>query len=528
VSIVALLAGCGGRERPVESGMRDKVLHIGNGPEPQDLDPHTITGAVERRIVSALIEGIVTENPRTLEPEPGIADTWNVSDNGLIHTFHIREAARWSNGEPIIAPDIVESFHRMLTPSLGAEYSYMLHHVAGAEEFNAGRLTDFSKVGFEARDDRTLVITLRHPTPFLLKAMANHYAWWPVNVRAIARIGDPFRRGAPWTRPANYVGSGPFVLKAWLPNQKVVVEKSPTYWDRDNVGLNGIEFHTTESVETMERMFRTGQLHVTTRLPVSKTDAYRRDQPEALHIDPQLASYFFRFNVTRAPFNDPRVRRALALAINRESIVANVTHGGETPSYGIVPPGILGYESRHRLEGTLDEAKLLLAEAGFPEGKGFPRKELLFVTSENNRVIAEAIQQMWKQNLGIDVVLANQEWKVYLDSQDTLDYDIGVSIWGGDYVDPHTFLEQWVTGGGNNDSGWSSLRYDKLLADSLAAGDTAARYEVYQEMERIMIDELPIIPIFFVSRVSLRDPAVKGYYPTVLDLHPWKYVHLEK
>jgi oligopeptide transport system substrate-binding protein len=526
--LLASLAGCAKREKPVESGLRDQILHFGNGSEPQDLDPQTITGVPEHKLMMAVLEGLVSEDPRTLEPEPAIADEWKVSEDGLTYTFHIRETARWSNGDPILAPDIVASFKRILTPSLAAEYAYMIHHVVGAQEFNEGKLKDFTKVGFTAPDDRTFVMTLKHPVPFLLKAMASHYAWWPVHIPTITKFGGLERKGSRWTLPGNFVGSGPFVLKAWMPNQKIIVAKSPTYWDRERVRLNEIHFYAMDNIDVEERMFRTGQLHITNEAPNSKIDAYRRDNPDVLSIAPYLGAYFYRFNTSKPPFNDPRVRRAFALAINRDSIVANVTRGGQRPSYGVVPPGILGYVSDSQLTGTVEDARRLMAEAGFPDGKNFPRVELLYNTSENHRAIAEAIQQMWRLNLGVDVGLTNQEWKVYLDSQDNLAYDISRSGWIADYVDPHVFLDQWKTGGGNNDTGWSNARYDALLEQSLQAPDITARYDIYRQMEKIVVDELPILPIYFYMRVTLRDPMVKGYYPTVLDNHPWKYVWLEK
>lgn len=526
--LLVSLGGCAKREKPVDSGLRDQVLHFGNGTEPQDLDPQTITGVPEHKIMMALFEGIVTEDPVTLDPEPGIAESWTISGDGLVYTFRIREAARWSNGDPITAPGIVASFKRMLTPSLASEYAYMMHHVVGAQEFNEGKLRDFSKTGFTAPDDRTFVMTLKHRVPFLLKAMASHYAWWPVHVPTIAKFGGLERKGSRWTLPGNLVGSGPFVLKEWLPNQKIVVVKSPTYWDRDRVRLNEIDFYAMDNIDVEERMFRTGQLHITNEIPNSKIDSYRRDNPGVLSIEPYLGAYFYRFNTSKPPFDDPRVRRAFALAIDRDAIVTNVTRGGQKPSYSVVPPGILGYVSDSRLAGTLEDARRLLAEAGYPGGKGFPHVELLYNTSENHRAIAEAIQQMWKQNLGVDVGLTNQEWKVYLDSQDNLAYDISRSGWIADYVDPHVFLDMWKTRGGNNDTGWSNARYDELLEQSLDAADTAGRYDIYRQMEGILVDELPILPIYFYTRVNLQDPMVKGYHSTILDNHPWKHVYLEK
>jgi oligopeptide transport system substrate-binding protein len=323
------------------------------------------------------------------------------------------------------------------------------------------------------------------------------------------------------------VGNGPFVLDQWRVNDVIVVKKSPTYWDRDHVRLNAIHYYPIESDDTEERAFRSGQLHSTEMMPLSKIDYYKTNYPDLLNISPFLGTYFYRINVTKPPLNDKRVRRALALAIDRESLVKNVRRGGELPAFNYTPPGTAGYTCRASLHEDLAEARRLLAEAGYPDGKGLPTIELLYNTLEAHRTLAEAIQQMWKKNLGIDVQLVNQEWKVYLDSQRTLNYQICRAAWIGDYVDPNSFLDEFVTGGGNNETGWSNAEYDRLIAEAARTGDPAQRLEVFQKAEAILMDELPIIPIYFYTRVYLKRPELKGWYPTLLDNHTFKYVYLE-
>ena len=523
---VLFLAGCGKRESRVESGIREGVLHLGNGSEPQDIDPHVVTGVTEHNIITALTEGLVSKDPVDLHPVPGVAERWEVSPDGRVYTFHLRADARWSNGDPVTAVDFVRSFQRMLTPSLAAEYSYMLHYAVNARAYNEGTLTDFAEVGFEALDDRTLRITLNQPTPYFL-SLLTHYSWFPVHLPTVEKFGGLDRKGTKWTLPGNFVGNGPFNLKEWIPNQVLTVSKSDTYWDRDIVRLNEIRFHPIESLDTEERMFRTGQLHITREVPLSKIDVYKRDQPEFIHIDPYLGTYYLRVNVTRPPLDDVRVRRALALAIDRESLVTHVTKGGQIPAYHFTPPDTAGYTATGRIEGDLEEARRLLAEAGFPDGEGFPGFDLLYNTSESHRVTAEALQQMWATRLNISVGLVNQEWKVYLDSQDNLDFSVARAGWIADYVDPHVFLELFVTGGGNNDTGWSNPRYDALLDSALKAPDRESRYALYQEMETILMTELPVIPIYFYTRVNLRHPSVKGYHSNLLDNHAYKHVYLE-
>jgi oligopeptide transport system substrate-binding protein len=503
-----------------------KVLLYGNGAEVQDIDPQTVTGIPEHKVVTALFEGLVNEDAHDLHPVPGVAESWKISEDGLTYTFRLRADARWSNGDPVTAQDFVGSYQRILTPALGAEYAYMLYnYVVGAKDYYDGKLTDFAQVGFKALDPRTLEIRLLHPTPYLLSAM-NHYAWFPVHLPTVAKFDGLARRGSHWTRPENFVGNGAFVIKEWRPNQILTVQRSPTYWDRARVKLDEIRFFPVENLDTEERMFRTGQLHVTYEVPSAKIDLYRREQPESLRTTPYLGVYFYRFNTTRRPFGDVRVRRALALAIDRESLVKNVVRGGEHPAYAVSYPNNAGYTPRARLSGTLDEARRLLAEAGFPEGKGFPNVVLMYNTQQNNRLIAEAIQQMWRHNLGIETSLSNQEWKVFLDAQRTMSFDLQRAAWIADYVDPHVFLDLWETDGGNNKTGWSSPDYDRLLAQSFAARTTEERYEIYQKMDQILVDELPVMPIYYYNRVNLVSPKVINFFPTPLDNHPWKELDL--
>jgi len=507
-------------------GVPEKILRIGNGAEPVDIDPQVVSGQIEHHIVTALFESLVAEDPRDLHPVPGQAERWELSADGLVYTFHLRPNLTWSNGEPLTADDFVQSYRRMLSPNLAAEYAYHLWFVTGAQEFNQGKLADFSAVGFKAPNPTTLVVTLKSPTPFLLNIIASHYSWMPVPVREITKYGAIDDRHTGWTRPEHLVSNGPFRLKAWSPNQKIGVERNPLYWDAANVKLDGIEFFPVDDVAAEERMFRTGQIHKTQEVPVAKIDTYRRDFPAALRIDPFLGVGYYLFNVTRPPFTDARVRRALTLAIDRESIVKNVLRGGQQPAYALSYPGTAGYAPRARLEGGIAEAKQLLAAAGFPDGRGFPETELLYNTSENNRILAEAVQQMWRDNLGITVNLVNQEWKVYVDAMRTHNFSLGRRGWLADYIDPNVFLEIWTTGNGNNDGAYSNPAFDRLMGEALTAANEHTRYECYQQMDAILMEDCPVLPIFYYTRVYALSPKVLGWYPTLLDNHPYKYVDL--
>ena len=526
--ILALLlfAGCGERETRVERGDSEQILYKGNGTEPQELDPQIVTGVTEHHIIMSLLEGLVTEDPHDLHPVPGVAESWDVSPSGTVYTFHLRRDAKWSNGEPVTAHDFWNSYKRILMPSLGSEYAYMLYVVTNAQEFNENKITDFNQVGFKVLDDWTFQITLQSPTPYFL-SLLNHVSWFPVHLPTIEKYGAPYERGNKWTRPGHYVGNGPFVLDEWKVNTVISVKKSQTYWDRDHVHLNGIRFLPIDSLDAEERAFRAGQLHMTDSLPLSKIDFYKTNYPDLLVIEPYLGTYFYRVNVTKPPLNDKRIRRALALAIDRESIVKNVTRGGQMPAYCFTPPGTAGYTCRTHLSEDLAEARRLLADAGYPDGKGLPPIEILYNSSEAHRAIAEAIQQMWKKNLGVDAQLANQEWKVYLDAQRTLSYQVCRAAWIADYVDPNSFLDMWLTDGGNNETGWSDKEYDRLIAEAGRTTDPQQRLELFQKAEAILLDEMPIIPIYFYTHVAARRPEVKGWWPTILDNHPYKYVYLE-
>jgi oligopeptide transport system substrate-binding protein len=526
VSVVFSLTGCGPDGTLVARSTREGVLLVGNGAEPQNLDPHTVTGVPEHRICSALLEGLVNLDPATLEPIPGVAEVWTVSEDQKTYTFTLRSDAKWSNGDPVTAHDFAYSWQRILSPSLASEYAYMLFCIEKAKAFNEGALKDFHQVGVEAVDERTLRVTLENPTSYFL-AMQFHTSWLPVHRGTIERFGAMAERGTKWTRPENFVGNGAFTLKQWLPNEIIVCEKNPHYWGADAVRLNAVRFYPIEDTLTEERSFRSGRLHLSENVPIDKIEVYERDKPQFLHIDPYFGSYYYRFNVTREPFNDVRVRRALAMAVDRESLVRNVVKGGRKAAGCLTPPDPQGYTCATSIGFDVDEARRLLAEAGYPGGEGFPKVELLYNTSESHRQIAEAVQYMWKTNLNIDVQLLNQDWKVYLSSMSNLDYQIARSAWIGDVLDPINFLECFVTGGGNNRTGWSSPAYDALIAEAARAGDREARFAVFQRAERLLLDEMPIVPVYFYTRVYLMSPDVRGWESNLLGHISFKDLYLE-
>ncbi|MBW8782202.1 MAG: peptide ABC transporter substrate-binding protein [Verrucomicrobia bacterium] len=523
---LSAFSGCGPRETAVARGDREQVLHRGMGPDLADLDPALATGTSDYTVLSALFEGLVAEDPKTLAPVPGVAESWEVSPDHLTYTFHLRANARWSNGEAVTARDFLASWRRVLTPALAADNASLLYIVQGAEAFHKGQSADFSQVGFSAPDDRTVRITLEHPAAYFL-SLLQHWVWWPVHLPTLEKYGSAFERGNRWGRPETFVGNGPFTLKSWRSGQLLVAEKSATYWDAANVRLQAVHFYPIEDVGAEERAFRGGQLHLTEALPIAKIDAYRKDQPQLLRIDPYLGTYFYRINVTRPFLNERKVRRALALAVDRDNLVGRVLRGGQLPAYAFTPPGTGGYTPEARLGTDFAEARRLLAEAGYPGGKGAPVVELLLNTSENHRLIAEALQEMWRRELGLEVRLVNMEGKSALVARRMGEFQLMRSSWIGDYADPASFLSVWAGDSGNNYTGWSNPAYDQLLYQAARTEDPDARRQLFQKAEALLVDEAPFIPLYYYTHVFLIRPSVKGWYPTLLDHHPYKHVWLE-
>ncbi len=526
LAVAAAFGGCVRRDTPAREGVRTGTLLLGNGAEPQDLDPQVCTAYTDYNVLIALFEGLTCIDEKTSQAVPGVADRWEISPDGLVATFHLRPGVTWSNGDPLTADDFVFSFNRVLSPGLASEYAYLLYPIRNAERFNAGKLADFSQVGVKALDARTLQITLDHPCPYL-PALAAHQAWFPVHRATILKFGRFDQRGTAWTRPGNLVGNGPFLLTEWTPNSRLVVVKNPRYWDAARNRLNSVVFFPNENISVDENAFRAGQLHLTYDLLPERIGHYRRTAPQLLRVDPLMDTFFLRFNVTRPPLDDRRVRQALARAIDRDAISRDVLYGSRLPAYALTPPDTAGYTPRARIPTDYAAARRLLAEAGFPGGKGFPRLDIQMNTDAINTKVLEAIQQMWRRELGIDVGLVNQDFRVYLDNQRTLAYRISRSRWVGDYDDPSTFLDLFRSTSGNNQTGWANPEYDRLNEEADRTLDPSARYALLQKAEALLLDEAPIAPVFFGTRTYLIDPAVRGWTPSLLGIHRYQYVWLE-
>ena len=474
-----------------------------NGSEVATLDPAAISGQAEGRVAMALFEGLTVKDPATLEPLPGVAERWELGPSGLTWTFHLR-AARWSNGDALDSADFLWSWRRLLEPETAAPFAYQLFCVRGAEAFArapaAEREERWREVGLFAPDARTLSVELARPTPHFL-ALTSFHPLFPVHRRSLEhfRARFPERWTSEWLRPGHLVSNGPFKLAERRVNDRLRLVKNPEYWDAAAVAFRTIDVLALEHIGTGLNLYLAGELDWVDRVPTALVP--RLLPREDFDPAPYLASYFYRVNVTAPPFDDVRVRRALALAIDRRAICEKIVLKGEQPSWSLTPPGLRGYaraEMRHAPVGAdlagyeealardRAEARALLVEAGFGPARRFPAFEIHYNTSETHRDVAEVIAADWARELGLDVKLLNQEWKSYVDSQQNLRYDVSRSSWIGDYADPATFLEVFRGGGENNRTGWRSARYDARLAEAGAERDPARRLALLAEAEELL------------------------------------------
>ncbi|MDC2972167.1 peptide ABC transporter substrate-binding protein [Gammaproteobacteria bacterium] len=524
------LIGCSENISPVDSGLEQQIYHHGNGSEPQGIDPHIVTGVPEHHILISLCEGLTIPNPNPKGSDgyiPGTAESWSISDDGKEYIFKLNKNAKWSNGDPVTADDFVWSWKRILTASLGSQYPDMLYYLVGAYEYHNGQIDNFDEVGVKAIDTHTLKVNLKNPTPFFI-GLLSHYSTWPVHKETVLKHGDIDDRNGEWTRPGNFVCNGPFQLKTWELNNKIVVEKNPHYYDASMVRLNEIHYYPVSNVMTEDRMFRAGQLHLTSSMPTQKCPIYIEEKNPNLKIDPYMGTYFYRINTENETLNDVRVRKALAYSIDRQLLVDKVTQCGQIPAYSFTPPGSNGYQPSTEIPYDPVLAKQLLAEAGYSSDNPFPKLEILFNTNEGHRKVALAIQQMWQNELGIEVELVNQDWKVYLSREMVGDFQISRAGWIGDYEDPNTFLDLMRPNRGNNKTGWENMEFDALVEEANTINDQEKRYELLNEAEKILIDNMPIIPLYTYVRVYQLSPDVKGFNPHILDHHHPKFIYLER
>jgi oligopeptide transport system substrate-binding protein len=499
------------------------------GPEIATLDPALMTALQDARVAAALFEGLTVIDPHTLQPRPGVAKSWSVSPDNLTYTFDLRAEARWSDGRPVTADDFVYSWRRALDPATAAEYAYMLYPIRGAKAFYdavqklpatdaAIRAAAVDKawagVGVRADGPHRLVVTLERPCAYLLDLTA-FSTYLPVSRDCIEACGDR------WTRQPNLVSSGAYRLVEWRFRSRMVWEKNPYYWDAANVALGRIELRTFDDVNTALVAYDTQAVDLTTVVPAMAIEPLLAAQRDGTRTDVRyaanLGTYYYRLNCRKGPLTDARVRRALAMALDRGEIIRLAARGRQPPAFALVPPGLPGYQSPPGIEENVEEAKRLLAEAGFPGGRGLPELSVLVNKGTGHVPIAEMVQQQWADRLGVSVRIEQVEWKVFLDMMKQGDYQAARAGWFGDYVDPNTLLDLFVTGGGNNQTGWSNKTYDSLIERAAAETDPAARLRTFARAETILLDEMPIIPIYFYRTMTLVRPGLEGVEPNLLN-----------
>lgn len=517
-----LVLGCLGLGSGCRPQWTEADLTILNGAEPETLDPALMTGQPDGRAANALFEGLTRLHYAKAVAEPGLAESWDITEEGRVYTFHLREGIRWSTGEPITAEHFRWSWIRAIRPETASDYAAQLYFVKNAEAFHQGQLQDENEVGLTVLDDRTFRVELENPTPFFLDLCAFR-TLWPVPPWHVEAHGDR------WLLTPPVPTSGAYTLDSWRLNDRIRVRKNPLYWDAENVRSKVVDFLSVAHPSTAFNIYETGKADIIwdSNLIPNQLHEEIRKRPDG-HVYTYLGTYFIRFNVLEPPFNDVRVRKALTMSLDRQRIVDRISKGGEKPAFTFTPPGTAGYVPPEGLPYDPDEARRLMAEAGYPEGKGFPGFKYLFNATKIHEQVAVELQDMWKQELGITMEVDQKEWKVYLAEQSALQFQASRSAWVGDYNDPNTFLDMFMTGGGNNRTGWSSERYDELIRQANATLDSAKRLLLFQEAEKILITEgVAICPIYFYVGLNLFDPEhVRGIEQNLIDEHPvraiWK------
>jgi oligopeptide transport system substrate-binding protein len=501
----------------------EMVLHRGNGAEPETLDIHKSSGVPEANIQRDLFEGLVSEAADG-SLIPGAAKSWEHNDNGKVWTFHLHEEGRWSDGSKVTANDFVNGFQRAVLPETASEYAFILWPIKNAKAINKGEIKDITALGIKALDDLTLQIELENPTPFLTGLLSHHMAF-PVPSEVIKK------HVRKWTRPENLISNGPYQLAEWQPQTKIKLIKNPHFRDHQNVKIDTVYFHPIEDKSAELKRFRAGELDITDDVPSDQINWVKENLKASFRNTPYIGTYYLAMNLEQAPFKDNlALRKALSFAVDREILTEKVTKAGELPGLGWVPPGMNGYTSQTIPELALAKnerlklAKDLYAEAGYSKDKPL-EIELLYNTSENHKKIAIALSAMWKQALGVKVKLRNEEWKVYLNSRSQRQFQLIRSGWIGDYNDASNFLDLFRSDVGTmNPSVWKNKDYDSLMKQASIETDSQKRIELMQQAERILLADMPLIPIYYYTTQHLLSPDLKGWKDNVMDIHPSRYL----
>lgn len=515
---MSVLAGCGGDKSAFNTASDTIVWNLGE--DPKTIDPALNTSAGAGNIILNTFEGLVRTN-ENVEILPGVAKEWEVSEDGLTYTFKLREDAKWSDGEKVTANDFKYSWLRALDPATAAEYAYQLFYIKNAEAYNKGEVTA-DEVGINVVNDYELVVTLENPTTYFLQLCA-FATYQPVRKDIVEANGDKWARS-----PETYISNGAFKMTAWKDKDSITLEKNENYWNAENVSLNKIDVRLVLDQTTAYAEFKAGNFDMTEAVP--PTEIQTAIDSGNAKVFEEFATYFIIFNLNNntqnlspeavAALNNPKFRKALSLAISRKEITENITKGGETPAHSFTAPGITladgtAFDSKEYMSETadLDAAKEMLAEAGYPNGEGLPTFSFLINSEGVHEVVAQYLQDCWSK-IGVNIEIQKQEFKVFLQTRQDGNYMMARHGWSGDYIDPITFLDLWVTGGGNNEAGFSNAEYDKLIAEAKSTPDEEKKYELLQKAEDILMEDMNIMPIYYYTKVRAINPEIEGLIVT--------------
>ena len=505
--------------------LAETVLKRGNGAEPETLDIHKSSGVSEANIQRDMFEGLVTEDAFG-KLQPGVAEKWDISSDGKRYTFHLRGDSQWSDGTGVTADDFVYAYRRALNPATASDYAFILWPIAGAEAFSKGGQKDPAQIGVKALDPQTLEINLKAPTPYFL-GMLMHPMAFPVPKQVIEKLGND------WIKPENIRCNGAYCLSEWTPQAQVKLVKNPHYRRAADVSIDSVSYIPTEDQNSELKRYRAGEIDITYDVPADQIKNVEKDFPAEFRSTPYIGTYYYALNLENPAFkNNPKVRIALSLALDRDILTEKITQSGEIPAWGWVPP-VDNYTQQNREEKALDKAartqlaQSLYAESGYNADKPL-ELEILYNTSDNNKKLAIAIAAMWKQVLGVKTSLRNEEWKVYLSSRKQKQFQVVRSSWVGDYNDAHTFLSLFKSDVGEmNTSGYKNPEYDRLLQEAETQADPQKRREAMEQAERILLADAPIIPIYYNTTQHLISPKLSGWENNVMDVHPSQYLHLK-
>lgn len=513
--LMLVLSGCGTEKNDTVSYALEA--------EPASLDPAMTTGLTEANVQAELFEGL-TRLDRDNQPQPALAERWDISPDGKTYTFHLRPGITWSDGTPITAHDFVYSWMRVIDPAVASPNAYMMFIIDGAEAFSK-KQGSAEDVGIKAPDDRTLQVRLKNPTAYFLNLTSFH-CYYPVPEALVRANPDTWAANA-----GGFVGCGPFTLEKWIHSSEITVKKNPAYWDAGHVRSDYLDFPISESQSTRLTLVESGQANMMVEPPPAEQQ--RLESLGLYQVAPYLGTYYYVFNTQKAPFDDVRVRKAFALAMEREGLVKHIVRGRKEAAYAWVPPGMKNpatgqdfrKEGGNLQEENAEQAQQLLKEAGYDESHQ-PEVTILFNTNEMHKAVAEAVQAMWKKNLGVQVELTNQEAKVYLASRTQGNYQVARASWVADYADPMTFLD--VFADEDNDAQYHNEAYLDRVRKAKEEKDPGLRMQYMHQAEQILFDDCVLIPIYYTTQPFVVQPYVKGYHWSPLGLIDLKEAYIEK